>query len=792
MHTDYDEILRALALFHRPGAVIEIRHRYSKGDKERVYGQRFNDPEQAANYAAEVSQRPNTIAVWSQLNPIKAGAKIDNTVRDEHIDHYAWLLADVEAVRPKDTNATEAELTAARGEVAKIEAYLQAKGFRSPIVIMSGNGWHLRYPIDVPASSDLIPRVLEAIAKLVNPAIATVDTSVGNPGRVAKLPGTAARKAEATPERPHRMARLVTVPEAIEVTPTAVLEAVAVPAAPAEAKTDVDPFDAAMTPDVLDVPDFLTANDWPSRFHTKPDGTKVWEIPCPRKPNARTGGGACILQKDGVTSGDCKHESCRDLTLPDILRLIDPHYRERGKLPTPKTVKDAEYQARRFLETCPPAYVYRGEVWFYSGGIWQKAEPEDLRNGVCRSLMRVYREYAKWLQSSKKKGQVPSITETAITNVLRCVRSILPSIPKTWEMPVWIDGKPARVLVVENGILDLATNELRKHTPRLFAQFKLPYCFDAAATCPLFNTTLKSIFDDPAEIDLLQEVFGATIVGGNDRRAIWLWQGATHGGKGLLARILCLLLGTGNWIAIRAGSFGGQFALWNARSKLLIIVPDINGKKALPGPFVESAKIISGGDPIDVDGKNKASVCEVLPAKLLLVSNDLLQMQDDSGALFNRFRCLKFRHHFFPPGHKLHETGRPQDERLEAKLATELPGILNWALAGLRRVDERGFTIPAASAQLQEALETEGAPVQTFACEYLTKGESAPVDEVYATYAIWCEEQKLEPLDVRHFGTALHAALPTVERKREPSGKRRYRYHGVRLKTKDELEKTTV
>ena len=143
--------------------------------------------------------------------------------------------------------------------------------------------------------------------------------------------------------------------------------------------------------------------------------------------------------------------------------------------------------------------------------------------------------------------------------------------------------------------------------------------------------------------------------------------------------------------------------------KLLIVVPDINGKKVLPGAFVEAAKIISGGDDIDIDGKNKIAVQEALPAKLLFVTNDLLRLEDDSAAVFNRFKCLKFVHHFFPAGHRLDDPKRPQDEALEQKLAGELPGILNWALGGLRRLDANGFTAPKASAKLQETLEAEGA-----------------------------------------------------------------------------------
>ena len=127
-------------------------------------------------------------------------------------------------------------------------------------------------------------------------------------------------------------------------------------------------------------------------------------------------------------------------------------------------------------------------------------------------------------------------------------------------------------------------------------------------------------------------------------------------------------------------------------------------------------------------------------------SASTLRMEDESAALFNRFRCLKFVHHFFPKGHRLHEPDRPQNEKLELELAEELPGILNWALRGLRRVNEEGFTTPEASIELQDTLETEGAPIQTFASERLVKDSkgSTLISDVYDDYLDWCEERDIE------------------------------------------------
>ena len=137
--------------------------------------------------------------------------------------------------------------------------------------------------------------------------------------------------------------------------------------------------------------------------------------------------------RGGAITASCHHDSCLKRNWKDFRAKIDPHYRVRGRLPTAKTVRDAEYQARRFLETCPPAYLYRGAVWFYNEGIWKQVDKEDTRNLVCRSLMRVYGEYANWLRENRKQGsKVPSVAEGTISNVLRCLKSILPHIRRDW------------------------------------------------------------------------------------------------------------------------------------------------------------------------------------------------------------------------------------------------------------------------------------------------------------------------------------------------------------------------
>ena len=106
---------------------------------------------------------------------------------------------------------------------------LTGKGWPQPIYADSGNGAHLLYRIDLPAKdAGLVERCLKPMAEgYADYAMVKVDTATANPARIWKLYGTLARKGHSTADRPHRLARLVDVPERVEVVPVALLEGLA-------------------------------------------------------------------------------------------------------------------------------------------------------------------------------------------------------------------------------------------------------------------------------------------------------------------------------------------------------------------------------------------------------------------------------------------------------------------------------------------------------------------------------------------------------------------------------------
>lgn len=158
------------------------------------------------------------IGTYYTLNPCRAD--LDRPARETDITARRWLLLDLDATRPKDTNATAAEKEQALDVAYKILAYLTAeRGWPSPVVIDSGNGYHLLFRCDLGVdklTKQYVKGLLSALAARFDTDAVKVDTSVHNNARIAKLPGTWARKGPHSEDRPHRRCEILWTPASLE------------------------------------------------------------------------------------------------------------------------------------------------------------------------------------------------------------------------------------------------------------------------------------------------------------------------------------------------------------------------------------------------------------------------------------------------------------------------------------------------------------------------------------------------------------------------------------------------
>jgi hypothetical protein len=218
---DRGELLRALRLLVDPDATHEARS-IPAGRSVLVRG---SDLPGAVLAIEQIADGPGTCVT---LNPVRPDLKGAARVADVLIRRH--LLIDVDSVRPSNANATDAEKHEAERVIGAVAADLERRGWPGPLVIDSGNGWHLIYRIDLPndgLSQKLLGRCLKALAAAHDTPGANVDTKVHNASRITKLPGTWARKGPHTPERPCRQARLVSEPTAFTAVPVEALDALA-------------------------------------------------------------------------------------------------------------------------------------------------------------------------------------------------------------------------------------------------------------------------------------------------------------------------------------------------------------------------------------------------------------------------------------------------------------------------------------------------------------------------------------------------------------------------------------
>ena len=248
-------------------------------------------------------------------NRIKPPSKKAISANDKDVSCRCWLLIDVDPTRPSGISATDEEKAAAREVLEAVRKDLRDRGWPEPMVVDSGNGFHLWYRINLPADDGgLIERTLKALASIHDTPAAKLDTSVYNPSRIVKLPGTWARKGDSIQSRPHRLARVLEVPDVIAVTPAALLEQVA-PTAERKSSTSspITPSNGQYDSRLL-VARWLDDRGIAYRLKDKPDGIDrtVYVLKTCPFDASHSDPDSCVMQAaDGKLSAKCLHASCQ-------------------------------------------------------------------------------------------------------------------------------------------------------------------------------------------------------------------------------------------------------------------------------------------------------------------------------------------------------------------------------------------------------------------------------------------------------------------------------------------------
>lgn len=128
--------------------------------------------------------------------------------QQDDVDRITWFVVDVDPDHPAGVSASDREKEAARQQAIEVCQYMENIGFKNPEIVDSGNGFHLKYRIDLSNTAEKRER-LRLMTDALHRRFPMVDRSLKDVSRVLKLPGTIAMKGRNVDERPYRMARII-------------------------------------------------------------------------------------------------------------------------------------------------------------------------------------------------------------------------------------------------------------------------------------------------------------------------------------------------------------------------------------------------------------------------------------------------------------------------------------------------------------------------------------------------------------------------------------------------------
>lgn len=423
---------------------------------------------------------------------------------------------------------------------------------------------------------------------------------------------------------------------------------------------------------------------------------------------------------------------------------------------------------------------WRGSWMRWHGTHWTEVEDQGIRSKAYRRLEHATYLYVNAKGDSSTKLWAPSKRKVAdLLDALSAITHLNADV----DAPAWIDGAHddtgGPIVACTNGLLRVADRRLLDLNPRFFNLVSVPFDYHPDAAEPKrWLEFLDQLWpEDPDTIEALQEFFGYVLSGRTDLQKILLMIGPTRSGKGTIARVLGALVGKGNVAGPTLASLATNFGMASLLGKPLAIVSDARLGGRENHLVVERLLTISGEDTIDVDRKYKQAWTGRIPARFMILSNELPNFGDASGTIAHRFIVLMMTRSW------LHN----ENTGLTKELTQELPGILNWALDGLARLAKQGrFTEPSSSIDAVTTMKDTASPMSAFVRECCETGPAheVSVDAMYAAWNTWCDVNgRDKPGNKQMFGRNLRATVPQV-RPRQPrvNGVQMRGYAGIALK----------
>lgn len=372
-----------------------------------------------------------------------------------------------------------------------------------------------------------------------------------------------------------------------------------------------------------------------------------------------------------------------------------------------------------------------------------------------------YRPYGKnYLNQFAQEHFDPPAKDTMrreFTNLVNCTNLK----DRDW----WVDGTRGKINF-KNGYLDFDTMDFLPHDASLPFRYVLPYEYDAQAKAPNFMRMLSLVTGgDQKVMDLLLEFMGYSL-SNNDcwAQKVLVLIGDGANGKSTFINVLTDLAGEGNYSSVNMEDLNkSEYSRQLLDGKLFNISEETPTKALLNNSLFKS--LATGGE-VQVRQIYKDPYSIRNSAKLIFTCNELPGSPDLSYGFYRRLLIVPFKYTF-------KKKDPTYDPHIADKLKKELPGIFNLALAGYQRlVKNQGFTECDSVEDEVSRYEEENNSILRWIKDHMvvhTNGgfetNFAPIKDLYDSYKKETEFQSERPVSFIKFSKFLQKWLPEYDRR---------------------------
>lgn len=404
-------------------------------------------------------------------------------------------------------------------------------------------------------------------------------------------------------------------------------------------------------------------------------------------------------------------------------------------------------------------------------GRWGEAAGSEVQ--AIKALIRNLMVAVISMEPERSQGAMRALERMqcrrALFNVLDLAR-----YEQGMEMPLAGFNADRWLLPVQNGVVDLKTGQIRHTRPEDYISRCLPVSFRESARCPKWEAFVAWAMKDSRSMALfLQKAVGLSLCGVVMFHVFFFLFGTGRNGKSTFLNVLVALLGPlHRRLPSSSLMIGGNGGIPNDIARL------VGARLVTASEVAESARLnegllkdLTGGDVITARHLHKEFFDFYPELTLWIAGNHRPVIRGTDTGIWRRVLMIPF-------SNSLRE--EEVDPRLTEKLEAELPGILNWAIAGFLAAQRDGLNPPDEVRAATDDYRSEQDLVGMFItdCCVTGPGNSVRAAELYREYQRWATESGLRPVSqVRLAGVLLERGFT---KSRSRAG---VEYHGIRIRT---------